>query len=401
MKYTQCIPAFLLSGALLASSVPLLAQGEWSGFVAAETRAFASSPLFEGQERSVSAALILQAEYYREWQDGDLAFEAIPYVRADSADSERDLLDLREFSLLKIMGDWEIRLGISKVFWGVAESQHLVDTINQSDAVANPDLEDKLGQPMAQIVYVSNFGDFSFFALPYFRERTFPGEEGRLRSGLVVDADAALYQSDDEERHVDYALRWFNIVGDFDIGLHYFRGTNRDPSFVPNLTSSGLALRPYYAQMDQVGLDLQYTRESWLWKLEALARDSDDQRYEAAVGGFEYTLYGIMGSAKDLGLLVEGHWDSRGEQAGSPFNRDIFLGGRLSWNDEADSALVAGVISDLDSGTLFATVEFEKRIGSSMKLELELRAFENVDSSDLFFDLRDDSFLQLSLSRFW
>ena len=51
-----------------------------------------------------------------------------------------DVLDhLRELSLLWISGNWETRIGVSKVFWGVAESQHLVDTINQTDLAANPD----------------------------------------------------------------------------------------------------------------------------------------------------------------------------------------------------------------------------------------------------------------------
>lgn len=41
--------------------------------------------------------------------------------------------------------------------------------------------------------------------------------------------------------------------------------------------------------------------------------------------GFEYTLYGIGGSTIDAGLLLEGHFDSRGSNAFNPLNRDFSL----------------------------------------------------------------------------
>ena len=47
--------------------------------------------------------------------------------------------------------------GVRRVFWGVAESNHLVDVINQTDAIENPDQEDKLGQPMLNLAYVEYF----------------------------------------------------------------------------------------------------------------------------------------------------------------------------------------------------------------------------------------------------
>ena len=261
---------------VLLLAVPgTIGAGEWSGYVTAETRVFESPPQFGEQEQGVSAAAIFEPEYYTDWKEGDRAFEFSPYIRVDTHDEERNLFDIRELSYLMVSGDWEVRFGLSKVFWGVAESQHLVDTINQRDLVASPDGEDKLGQPMIEVVRVTRFGDFSAYVLPGFRERTFPGVEGRLRSDPWVDTDNPLYESAAEQSHVDGALRWFNIIGDFDVGLHYFRGTNRDPLMTLGTDADGNAvLRPYYEQMDQVGLDLQYTKENWLLKLEAIGRDS-------------------------------------------------------------------------------------------------------------------------------
>ena len=395
VKYVSAI------GSAIAIPVIVFA-GEWSGYVTAETRVFESAPQFGEQKEGTSGAIIFEPEYYVDWEGGDRTFEFSPYFRTDTHDSERRMIDIRELSYLIVEGDWEVRFGVSKVFWGVAESQHLVDTINQTDLVASPDGEGKLGQSMIHVVRVSRFGDFELFLLPGFRERTFPGSGGRLRSGLWVDTDNPLYESAAGQDHVDGALRWFQIVGDFDVGLHYFRGTNRDPGMVPRVDSDGNSVvRPYYEQMDQVGLDLQYTKEAWLLKLEAIGRDTSMDRYSAMVGGFEYTFYGIGESTIDAGILAEGHFDSRGSNAPTPFNKDLFVGSRLSWNDSADTAFVAGGFVDLDNESIFARVEFERRIGSHYKIELEIQKLMNISERDPFYSLRRDSYLQLSVSRYW
>ena len=136
-----------------------------------------------------------------------------------------------------------------------------------------------------------DWGLLEFFLLPYFRERTYPGIDGRLRTPLVIDTDNPLYESSAGEHHTDLALRWSHYFGDVDIGVSVFHGTGREPGLVPG--ANGEALAPYYHQVTQVGLDVQYTREAWLWKLEAIGRDGLDDRFFATVAGFEYTFYGL------------------------------------------------------------------------------------------------------------
>ena len=69
------------------------------------------------------------------------------FARADSGDSRRSHGDLREAKYRYVNGDFELTLGVDKVFWGVAEFVHLVDIINQTDFVESVDGEEKLGQP--------------------------------------------------------------------------------------------------------------------------------------------------------------------------------------------------------------------------------------------------------------
>jgi hypothetical protein len=73
-----------------------------------------------------------------------------------------------------------------------------------------------------------------------------------------------------------------DFAGDIDNGISAFSGTSREPRFVP--AADGQSLLPVYDQIDQVGVDLQYTREAWLWKLEAIARDGYSNTFAAAVG---------------------------------------------------------------------------------------------------------------------
>lgn len=381
----------------------LLKDWDVSGFVETELRGFANAPKFAGQSNRFGHSLAVEPEFYRSWDDGDWAFELTPFGRWDGVDSERTHVDLREMYFEHVSGPWEWRFGVSKVFWGVTESQHLVDVVNQTDLVENLDTEDKLGQPMVKMTYVTDAaGVFDLFYLPYFRERTFPGRGGRLRWDPYVDTDAAIYESDLEEWHPDVSLRWSHTLGEVDLGLSYFRGTSRDPLFVPAIVAGRPpVLRPVYNLIHQAGIDAQWTRNAWLLKFESIYRDGRGQHFAAVATGFEYTLYGIFGSDADLGLLSEYHYDSRTDEALTPFNHDVFGGFRMTLNDVQDTALLAGGVWDYRTGASSVRFEFERRLGNDYFLSLEGQWFANVVQRDLTSFFSDDSFLQLSLRRYF
>ena len=155
--------------------------------------------------------------------------------------------------------------------------------------------------------------------------------------------------------------------------------------------------------MQQVGLDLQYTRDAWLWKFEGLARDASSGFFLAAVVGFEYTAYQIGGSAADLGLLVEFHHDGRDlEQAPvTLYDNDLFLGTRFALNDAQDTSILAGTLIDADTETVIGLIESERRFGNSWKLEVVARIFAHSKGQDPAHMFRNDSFLNVSLSRYF
>ena len=149
----------------------------------------------------------------------------------------------------------------------------MVDIVNQTDLVENIDGDEKLGQPMVQLSILRNLGTLDFFLLPYFRERTFPGQKGRLRFPIIVDSENTLYESDDEERHIDFAIKYSHSIGGCDFGISHFRGTGREPTLIPKFYDDGPVLVPYYDLIDQTGIDLQLMAGDWMIKMESIYRN--------------------------------------------------------------------------------------------------------------------------------
>jgi hypothetical protein len=373
---------------------------ELSGYISAEGRYFFHDTLFDEQEKN-SGSFAFQPEYYHEWEDGP-SFLFVPFGRLDSADSKRTHFDIRELNYLWPTEDWEFRLGVGKVFWGVTEFVHLVDIVNQTDLVENIDGEDKLGQPMAHLSVPRDWGVWDVFLLPYFRERTFPGRKGRLRHALVVDTDHPMYESDDEEHHVDFAVRYSHTVGDWDFGIYHFVGTGREPTLLPGVDTKGRpVLIPYYEQINQTGLDLQLVAGQWLWKLESLYRTGQRNDFFASIGGFEYTFVGIAETSMDLGVIGEYAYDERRDNATTVYENDAMFGLRLAVNDAESTEVLAGLIQDLDSTARALSVEASRRIGSNWKLFLQAWGFFDSPGEDLLYNVRDDDFLQIELAYYF
>lgn len=393
----------LLLAAGLLSALPIQAETfyEMSGKVTADLRYFTQDAKFQNQDYDTNLSFTVEPEFYWEWNDGSDNLTFTPFLRIDENDSQRTHGDIRELSWVHIGDDWELRTGIRKVFWGVTEFQHLVDVINQTDAVDDFDGEDKLGQQMINLSLVRDWGIVDLYLLPGFRERTFVGDEGRLRAGLAVNDDHTTYESGAGKNHIDTAIRWSHTLGDFDLGAYWFRGTNRDPKLQAKNVNGSTVLAPYYEQMDQIGFDLQATIDNWLWKIEGIHRDTSSENYWAAQGGFEYTFYGIQESAADLGVLLEYGWDERGTDADAAIQNDLFMGARLALNDAESTEMLAGISHDIDYDSQSLIIEASRRVGDDWKISLDGRFFSSDDPADLSYSINQDDHLQLTVERYF
>lgn len=375
-------------------------QIDISGELASENRVFIQRAPLDEQLDTFQASGYFEPRVRWRSTDRKDQLQFVPYVRVDAEDGRRTHGDIREAYWRHIDGDWEFLAGVNRVFWGVTESRHLVNIINQIDAVENTDDEDFLGQPMIQVGKQTDVGRFDAFLMTGFRERTFAGAPGRLRNARVVETSRARYESDLEEWRPDVALRYSHYLDELDVGLHLFHGTGREPGLVEDSGTDRLV--PLYTIISQVGADLQYTTDAWLWKFEGIVREGQGDAFGAAVAGLEYTFFQINDTDADLGLLVEGLYDGRDDDVfGTVLENDVFLGARLTLNDVQDTSALVGFVVDTKDGPGGFRVEAERRLGDSFKLSLEAQAFLENDGSNPAAAFQDDSFAQVTLSWFF
>ena len=395
--------AVLAAGVASPISVLHAQRVEFTGDVGFEARLFPPAPLYPGQQNArFSPSIRFEPELMYEWSDRSWRFTGIGFVRLDAHDGRRSHMDIRELGLL-YLGDRVTAFGgIGKVFWGVTEVNHLVDIINQDDTVEDIDREDKLGQPMVNLTLEGSWGSLDLFYLLRFRERTFPGDDARLRGPLRVSSDAT-FESDAGVWHQDFALRWSRQFGALDLGTSVFRGTSREPRFQLATDAQDSAfLRPYYDVIDQVGVDLQWTGDAALLKFEGITRGGYGDRFVAATGGIEHTLYQIFSGNSDVGLLAEFMVDGRNADAPpTVFDNDVFVGFRWALNDVHGTSILGGPVIDYETGEMLALIEAERRLGDDWRFELEARLFANAAADTPTSRVKRDGFVALRMSRYF
>ena len=364
-----------------------LIVGEIIGELSFDNRYFFNAGLQEQKKNHTSFSF--SPEIFKD--DSNKIFHFKAKLRKDSEDSGRDLNDIQELYLINILEDKEIKFVVSKEFWGVTETSHRVDIINQTDFTEGFDGEEKLGQPMIKISLERQWGLLDIYTLIGFRERNFSGNKGRLRLPLSINEKGPLYSSSSKNKRADFAIRWSNYYDDFDIAISHFSGTSREPRFLPSANKIN-ELVPIYEVIDQTGLEIQYLLDGLAIKGEVISRSGQGERFSAATYGFEYTQVGVLQTRIDLGWVVEFNHDDRLES--SPF----VLGTRFSFNDIYDSQILSGFIVNDKSKELGFVLEASRRIGECCMLSLEGIYFDDTDEDNgqkkLFQAFKDDDFLR-------
>lgn len=396
-----------LGTALLTMALPVqaLANAEILGKIEVQgLHFFQEKP--DANQRNFYGSIAFEPEYFTSL-NSQSEIKAKLFYRKDAHSKSRTHGDIRELMYYHFDDDWELHAGIGKVFWGVTESRHLVDTINQIDNIESQDDEQRLGQPMIQAKFIKNWGTLDLFLLPYFREVDYGSND--LRPHLGLDLVKPLYQDNAKRRHLDIAARWSHTLNNTDIGLSYFKGTQRTPLLNTVLINGQPKLQAVYVQTQTLGIDLQYIYQDWLLKLEALRRSNyqynqmdgfTKNQSKAIVTGFEYTFYGINDNAHDLGFIGEYLFDE--DEKSTPFQNDWMTGLRWTWNDVQSTELLLGVIIDLEDHTQMWQLEASRRIDESWKTSLTAQVATNIDNENTFSkQLKNHDRITLSLDYFF
>jgi len=161
------LAALALTGAAAASEFRV------RGYVEPELQAFAESGS-QAEQRRWNASVAAEVSFESFWDNSNQWVVVKPFARWDLRDGNRSHADLREAKYARAIDNWEFRIGIDKVFWGVTEAVHLVDIVNQTDLVESIDGEEKLGQPMVMVSTVQDFGTITGYLLPFRAVRAAP-----------------------------------------------------------------------------------------------------------------------------------------------------------------------------------------------------------------------------------
>lgn len=321
------------------------------------------------------------------------------FLRGSLHDDQRSHFDVREAYYRLNNGGWSISFGMKKVFWGVTESSHLVDIINQADQVELFDGTEKLGQAMIQFTQSTKFGNIELYYLPVARRRQLAGEEGRFRFPQVIERKDIPFTNSREQWHPSFAARWYNSFNKFDVGLSYFNGVGREPMYLGFIPAQGLDLT--YPIISQAGIDLQYSVGSLQLKSEAIYRYNARQEFFASATGFEYTFGNIVNSGIDIGVVSEYLFDGRESLTFSGLDNDLFFGSRITFNDIGDTNLLIGTIQDLSRSTSLIRFEGSRRFKGDWKVSLFGILLNEVSQEEILFNFKEDDLIQLRLSKFF
>ena len=79
----------------------------------------------------------------------------------------------------------------------------------------------------------------------------------------------------------------------------------------------------------------------------------------------------------------------------------VFVATRLALNDIQDTAVLAGIGYDVDTGETFINIEAERRFGDDWFVELRVRAFSGAEQGDTTYWLQEDDYVQFSIARYF
>ena len=170
--------------------------------------------------------------------------------------------------------------------------------------------------------------------------------------------------------------------------MSHFSGRSRDPILVSHQVDSETALSPLHEMTNQTSLEVQWTLGRWLLKGEGLTRTWGGERIGALAVGAEYVLFDYFS------LFLEYLSDSRGSDAPTSYENDIFLGGRVMFDG---GSLSVGAFLDTESGNRLGRATLLRSLTDRMAVRLEATWFGGDPLAEPSNALRHDSSLSVAL----
>ena len=354
-------------------------------------REFHKDAAYPNQKNTYSS--FFKSEIYIELSE-QVSFISEPYYRYDHNDKNRSLFDFKENNFIYLENNYEIKFGISEVFWGITESKNLVDIINTID-YTDGDQKAKLGQPMVSYsTFSDKIGLLELYFLPTFKKPSQIGEKGRLRFSKPIERHNVVYEGGAGENVPSWAFKWERSIRNIDLSIQGFRGNSRESSVIPLIENNTLKYFAGYERVTQLGSYLQAISGPFINKIEVIKRNgqknSDNVRENR-----------LFEKKWDITAFIEYSNDDRGNDSVDILQNDLFIGTRLMLNDVEGTELTTFSTFDLDGGGNTALVKLGSRLSENMRFTGIYQAYWSTNNKDILYSFRRDNYFGLKAVRYF
>lgn len=372
---------------------PVLADELVEGFIGAANDVYKNSSQ-TGQCCNTVANSVLIAPRLLWWNDSGWAATFSPYAEYE-LQSEQGFVNFREANVTYAAENIEWLLGYSVVYWGVTEVYQPVNIINQYEGRIALGYEEKMGQPMLQARWLPDWGEMQVLLLPFHQPRQF--RDPQQRRALTKPVSSNAFYSDGKNQ-LDSAIRISFWQGALDVGISAFYGNSREPLLVEQVDE----WQAYYAEIFQLGTELQWTQDDLLLKWESTYKSGESESYQTLVTGLEYSVYGFSFSQGTLGLIAEYAWDNRDNSAPPTiYNNDIFLGLRWQANDVRDTELLLSGLFDLEHTSPIYKLTASGRVSEQWKWVVEGYYLSSMSNNESIVYLENDSYFSFGVEYYF
>ena len=382
------------------------ADNDWqiNSEIGLEIKEFHKNEAYSNQQNTYSS--FIKSEIFFDFKN-DLEFLMEPYLRYDRYDKNRSLFDFKENNLTYYYNDIQLKAGISEVFWGITESKNLVDIINPKD-VTDGDQKAKLGQTMLAFSnYSEKFGILDFYYLPFFKNSSQIGEEGRLRLSKPIENYNIVYEGGAGSKVPSWALKWEHSFRFFDFSLQGFRGNSRESSTIGKLENLQLKYFQGYERISQIGTYFQVISGPIIYKLEVIKRNGQKNAKNIRENFFSYTLglehliNNLFENKWDLTSFIEYHNDDRNGDSTDILQNDLFLATRLNFNNIDGTEFLTSITLDTDGGGNTSTVELSSRITDNIRVTGSYNSYWSANETDILYSFRRDNYFSINIINYF
>lgn len=310
------------------------------------------------------------------------------YASFDDKDEDRRYADFREATLTYDWHELSFTAGFTRMFWGVSESINVVNVINQADIRDNINGKEKMGQQHFSVQYNGDASELQVVYMPVFREQVF----GLRPSFLLPISDRAKYE--DGHKEGGWAARFKQYGDQSEWAIGYFSGTRRIPNLV--ISSATQTVTMFHPQTTNILFDGIYLGDTFSPKLELkLGRELGKHFYSANIG-IEYPVYPDMWNLNELTFVAEYLKDSRGLEAETIGQDDLFVGAKGVVGTQSEFRLLFG--HDLETSSHYFELSGQYRFNDYARLTFQAVGGIDVTKNDrLLYPLENEKYTTIKI----